>query len=392
MALDFPTSPSIGQLYPSPPVAGQPVYKWDGEKWAVTSSSGVIYAPFDAMAYSGLQINGGMEVSQENGAGTVLSTTGQAKYIVDGWRVGSIGPQVIGGTQGAGGPAGFVNQLQTNITTANGSPAAGDIVYIAQPIEGYRTIKLGWGAAGAQSIVIAFWVAAGRVGTYSGSIQNGAFNRSYVFTFTINSVSTWEYKTITVPGDVAGTWNKNNSAGINLSITLMAGTSFTTAAGSWVGGSFYGATGTINGVAATSDVFLITGVTVIPGNQGPTAAQSPNVMRPYDQELVTCKRYLQGLDGMTLSGFAPIPTLARHGVTFLPAMRTSPTIVAKNLLLFTTNTMNQNANPASSIAAGGSLGPNQATLDVTYSGATFGAGQGCVTAISAGGIMFDARL
>jgi hypothetical protein len=319
MALDFPISPSIGQLYPSPPVAGQPVYKWDGEKWAVSASSGVIYAPFDAMAYSGMQINGGMEVSQENGAGTVLSTTGQAKYIVDGWRVGSSGPQVIGGTQGAGGPVGFVNQLQTNITTANGSPAAGDIVYIAQPIEGYRTIKLGWGAAGAQSIVIAFWVAAGRVGTYSGSIQNGAFNRSYVFTFTINSVSTWEYKTITVPGDVVGTWNKNNSAGINLSITLMAGTSYTTAAGSWVGGSFFGATGTINGVAATSDVFLITGVTVLPGNQGPTAAQSPNVMRPYDQELVTCKRYFQKMTCVV------DVAVAGQSIFLAPEMRVIPT-------------------------------------------------------------------
>jgi hypothetical protein len=36
-ALDFPNSPSIGQLYPQPLVAGVPVYRWDGEKWTTQS-------------------------------------------------------------------------------------------------------------------------------------------------------------------------------------------------------------------------------------------------------------------------------------------------------------------------------------------------------------------
>jgi hypothetical protein len=31
--LNFPSSPTSGQKYPQPPVAGQPVYTWDGEKW-----------------------------------------------------------------------------------------------------------------------------------------------------------------------------------------------------------------------------------------------------------------------------------------------------------------------------------------------------------------------
>jgi hypothetical protein len=38
MALDFPTSPTNGQKYPQPPVAGQPVYTWDGEKWKAAGS------------------------------------------------------------------------------------------------------------------------------------------------------------------------------------------------------------------------------------------------------------------------------------------------------------------------------------------------------------------
>ena len=131
MALDFPASPTLNQLYPSPAVPGVPVYTWDGEKWTTrggaigstgaaddpppmngTANVGVstqwaredhihptdttrtsatdvtnivkaYAAPFDAMAYSGLQINGGMEVSQELSAASAVS--GVAKYIVDGW-------------------------------------------------------------------------------------------------------------------------------------------------------------------------------------------------------------------------------------------------------------------------------------------------------------------
>jgi hypothetical protein len=40
MALDFPNSPTVGQLFPSPPVAGTPVWRWDGTEWVSTGSVG----------------------------------------------------------------------------------------------------------------------------------------------------------------------------------------------------------------------------------------------------------------------------------------------------------------------------------------------------------------
>lgn len=33
MSYNFPNSPTVGQLYPQPPVSGQPVFRWDGQKW-----------------------------------------------------------------------------------------------------------------------------------------------------------------------------------------------------------------------------------------------------------------------------------------------------------------------------------------------------------------------
>ena len=39
MALNFPDTPSVGQLFPSPAVVGVPVYRWDGTKWTTQGSA-----------------------------------------------------------------------------------------------------------------------------------------------------------------------------------------------------------------------------------------------------------------------------------------------------------------------------------------------------------------
>jgi hypothetical protein len=38
-ALDFPSSPTVGQIFPSPAVVGVPVYRWDGEKWTTQGAA-----------------------------------------------------------------------------------------------------------------------------------------------------------------------------------------------------------------------------------------------------------------------------------------------------------------------------------------------------------------
>jgi len=247
----------------------------------------------DAMAYSGMQINGSMEVSQELGS-TGSGVINAAKYIVDGWVVNSVGGQTLSAIGATTGPvAGFAKMLQITVPVANAAPAAGHYANIIHHVEGYRVSRLAWGTANAVPITLGFWVLAVRTGTYSGSVSNAAGNRSYVFTFTVNVSNSFEYKTITIPGDsnTAATWLKDNGVGLNLYFAMMTGTTYQTTAGTWTAGLFIGATGAINGVAATSDVFCITGVVVLPGTQAPTAAQSPLLMRPFDQELVTCQRY-----------------------------------------------------------------------------------------------------
>ena len=340
MGINFPASPLVGDLWPNPVVAGQAQYAWDGEKWtsgSVPATRASIYAaPFDALAYNGMQINGSMEVSQEMGA-IGVSVSGTTKYTVDGWKVASVGPQVVVGQPNATAPPGYTASVQVYTSTANAAPAAGNYCYIAQPIEGYRISRLGWGTANAQPITLGFWIVGQRAGTYSGAVLNGASNRSYPFTITVTTA--WSFVTITVPGDTTGTWTKDNTAGMLVIITLMAGSTYQAPAGAWTAGVFFGVPGAINGVAATTDYILLTGVVVLPGIEAPSAARSPLIMRPYDQELVTCQRYYQKsygqnvLPGTVLTGGGGAelwPTNASlrtfFSIRFRPRMRSAPTV------------------------------------------------------------------
>jgi hypothetical protein len=43
MALNFPNAPTTNQLYPQPPIAGVPVYRWDGQKWTSSAAKTPVY-------------------------------------------------------------------------------------------------------------------------------------------------------------------------------------------------------------------------------------------------------------------------------------------------------------------------------------------------------------
>jgi len=307
-------------------------------------------APYDAIAYSGMQINGSMEVSQE------IGTTGTSvpnKYICDGWIQIRSGTSVVYGNQQPDAVTfpGFTNYLWGQATTAQASMGAGDFVCFYQPIEGYRIARLAWGTANAKPITIGFWTDHFRAGVYTGTVRNGGATRSYGFTYTHNVSSVPQYNVITIPGDTTGTWAKDNTVGMSVSFAMASGATLTApSANAWVAGNYIAAPGQVNAVAATSDVFRITGVTVLPGTQAPTAAQSPTIMRPYDQELVTCQRYffmepvtaqLFSENASTGVGANAVGLMYKFPVT----MRAAPTWTQPTYVLI-------NANAPSSISIG----------------------------------------
>ena len=300
-------------------------------------------APFDAPTFSGLQVNGGMEVSQENGASSVtLTATGslQTRYLIDGVMAAYRGTFVAAGQQVTDAPAGYRNSLRLTVSTAQGSLGANDELSVLIPIEGVRTARLALGTASAAPLSLGFWVKAHRTGTYSGALRNSAKNRSYPFTFAVSSADTWEFKTLSAGGDTSGTWLADTGVGLSLNICLAGGSSRTGTAGAWGGSDYSGAASTTNGVAATSDTFQITGVIVLPGIELPAADRAALVMRPADHELSApngCRRYLQRLDvsssfaAMSMGGLAYSTTQAYVPWCLDPPMRTAPQVSASTL-------------------------------------------------------------
>ena len=309
------------------------------------SNRAAIYAaPFDAMAYSGLQINGGMEVSQENGGTIVTLVNAVNKYVVDGF-IACYGnaSAVFKATQFAWGSTlissgiYFPYSLWFSSTTPISSLATGDFAILAQNIEGYRWAKLGWGTAAAQSVTISFWVFATVAGHASLAVRAGSAGRNYVVDFTVTG-GIWEYKTVTIPGNTGGTWAKDNTTGANVVWTFAAGTGGQTAAGVWTNSNSFATSAQTNFFATANNVVQLTGVVILPGIEAPSAARSPLIMRPYDQELVTCKRYYNKLGNdkaisVIIQGTPGAGLFQSTTFPYPVEMRTTPSVSAAGFTL-----------------------------------------------------------
>jgi hypothetical protein len=280
----------------------------------LTGRSNIYAAPLDALAFSGMQVNGSFDVAQLGGPMDASFYCGDVWQIING-GTGVITGNVLGS---AGVIPGLFNRLVIGVTTVG----AGNI-FVIQRIEGNRTVRLDWGTANAKPITIGFWTYHTRVGTYSGAVRNAAGNRSYAFTYTQNVSAVPEFKTVTIPGDVTGTWAKDNTAGLLLNFTMAATSQIAAAANAWAAGNFIAAPGQVNGAAAVTDVFRITGVVVLPGSEAPTSDRAPFIMRPFDNELILCKRYLQKIGGDVLND-------AVFAASYAPAAGATPT----NLVLY----------------------------------------------------------
>jgi hypothetical protein len=280
-------------------------------------------APFDALAYNGMQINGAMEISQESGAGLITGIANNG-YIVDGVQVSWNGTMVANAQQVTDAPPGFKNSVKVTITTAEAVLGGFHNFCVQMPIEGYRVSRLAFGTASAQPVAIAFWVKAHRPGAYSGALRNSAANRSCPFGFTVNAADTWEFKTATVPGDTGGTWLTTTGIGLYVIFAMAADVALTGTAGAWAATNLLGVTGTTNGVAATSDVFQVSGLIVLPGIELPQQARLPLIMRPFDQELRPCLRQLE-IPTLTASQYNAAAGTEGPWQTWIEPKRVPPT-------------------------------------------------------------------
>jgi hypothetical protein len=274
------------------------------------------------------------------------------------------------------------------------SLAAGDFDFLNTKIEGYRAARLAWGTANAQPITISFWTRHHRPGTYTVSIRNAPTNnRAYVTSYTHNVADVAQYNVVTIPGDTTGTWFTDNRAFMELGFAMACGTNLAApSANNWLAGSYVGAPGQINAIAATTDAFRITGLTVFPGNEAPSAARAPFIVRPYDQELSLCKRYLQivlpegaGIaNGTTACGFS----IRHSGMRAVPTATTTNVVTISDIAALNSTQSAVGVNISGNDAEGGWYYllnfPSNLTLGKIYI---------CLGgALSAGRVKLDARL
>ena len=200
--------------------------------------------------------------------------------------------------------------------------------------------RLAWGTASAQPITIAFWSNHTVTGVYSVAVRNGATNRAYVTTYTHTATGVAQYNTVTIPGDTTGTWNKDNTIGMYVSFAYASGTNYhASGTNIWTASGAVTASTQVNGASSSANFNSILACVVLPGNEAPSAARSPLIMRPYDQELVTCQRYYcrsypHGIANGTASvgSYITMTAIGRSGTTvagnlsFPGPMRATPTI------------------------------------------------------------------
>ena len=282
-------------------------------------------------------INGDMRIDQRNAGGSASNPNG---YTVDRWYdqnsfSASTGQQVTDA------PSNFGFSYKKAITTGQ---SLGTSAYsnFQQAIEIQNLYDLQYGTASAAPITVSFWVKSSITGAHSFAMQNYTSpRRSYLTSYTINNSNTWEYKTITVPGDTSYGWGTGGptAAGLQVRFSQGAGSQYSNStSGSWISADNFFLTGCVTPATTTGATWYVTGVQL---EKGSTA--SAFEYRDYGRELQMCQRYYEkSYDYATVPG-----TLTGAGNTdmtagtsgsgniiyrqmFAVSKRTAPTMTAYN--------------------------------------------------------------
>ena len=266
---------------------GTDVQAYDAELTTLagmSSSRATYLASTEGFGFRNRIINGDMRIDQRNAGAAV---TNASAYILDRWADFKAGSGQYTAQRSTTAPAGFTNSFQHTVTTAV-SPAVGDVYQVFQAIEGNNVSDLAFGTANAQTITVSFWVRSSVTGTYAFRLQNSNTSRTYVATYTINSANTFEYKTVTIPGDTSGTWLTDNGIGLVINFDLGSGSNFNGTAGSWASADARRTSACVNWITTNGATFYITGVQLEAGS-----VATPFERRDYGRELMMCQRYTQ---------------------------------------------------------------------------------------------------
>jgi hypothetical protein len=282
---------------------------WNPAQWTLVATQNYIasHTNWDALAYMNMAINPRMDISQERGnyndTGGILSmTSGTQRYVLDGYQayfknasatvsVAQMSLVTFGVPY-----QNFSNSLY--LYTGNGftTLANGDCSSVFVMVEGYRMARLNWGTVAAQPLTYAFALYAGGAGTFFIRFMNATTNRTY-YQELVSPGLGWHFYTGTIPGDTAGTWNRDTGVGLYFQIFFCGKDATAAVLNTWGTVTPIQTPNNGNLLAAAATNICLTGIYLGAGTLTIPEAALPNLMRPSGDELPICQRYSESGGG-----------------------------------------------------------------------------------------------
>ena len=308
-------------------------------------------------------INGDMSLAQRSTS--VTGITGGGYNTLDRWNIdlSSLGTWTMSQSTDVPSGYGFAKSLKLDCTTADASPAAGNRFLLEEKFEGQNLQYLKKGTSNAESLTASFWVKSTKTGTFIAGLYDADNNRNVSKSYTVSDSNTWEFKTVTFPGDTSGAFGNDTGASLSLQFWLAAGTDFTsgTLATSWAANdNTERAAGQVNIADNTANNFFITGTQL---EAGTTASDFEFL--PYDVNLQRCQRYyylhVSGSQDVGLGGYYSSSHIF-FNITFPTTMRAVPTIVYVSGTDYYKIIRNSATDNFNDIAGGGVASLNEVSL------------------------------
>ena len=278
-------------------------------------------------------INGDMNIAQRGTPTSAASYTSGGYAACDRWRLSAISTDeadfVISQESDAPTASGFTKSIKIKTNTVESALASDEIFHVSQRIEAQDLQHLKYGTSSALPTTLSFWVKAYQTGTYAINVYKpDSPNRQITATYTISASNTWEFKTMTFPGDTAGGGiTDDTGTGLQIYWLLATGTDYTgttsTSLDNYANGGFANGQA-VNIMSSTDNYFYLTGVQFEVGSQA-TAFEH----RSFGEELRLCQRYYQ-VGSSIGAGYGSANGYARAGSVYATQMRATPTLATTN--------------------------------------------------------------
>ena len=240
-----------------------------------------------------LVINSNMAIAQRN-SGTVAQSDGsnEGYATVDRMNLvfGNSAGGVITTSRDTTAPTGFGQSMKFDVTTADGSVASNQMVYMKTSLEAQDIRNSGWNYTSSSSyLTLSFWVRSSKTGIYCAFLET--LDASYMRSseYTISSADTWEQKVLTFPGKTELVFNNDNGAGLNIGFTFVVGTDRDGTNNTWETTN-YGTSNQVNFLDSTSNVLYLTGIQLEVGEYS-ASNLPPFQHESYGDNLARCQRY-----------------------------------------------------------------------------------------------------